>query len=294
MRFPARAQVATLAILVCAVVCCAGETQLCEISSGVWQPGMYWRYDTVSNYHTITGGNENEGTVVFLALARTSWLGLESWALAVVWRWVDGSNGMSLFDYRGPTTSVRWPLIVDALPGALTTSSRSELPVTMATEPLTYFDGPIRVERVSGPVESGVTPCCPGPEWLDGDPAAAVALETVTLIPGDTRQEVLPLLGESYLVRPIEYIWTGLSTRNVGEALWSPDLEWWVSAVGHEEWDDGSLALSYEVRLSEWGTHSSEELLRVLQEAIDEMASADRPSTDCLIRQLHALGISVE
>ncbi len=285
---------AALVVLALAAVCYPAEPTSCGVPPGVWQPGMYWTYETSSRYHTATGGNENEGTVMVLALARTSWLGLEAWALAVVWRWVDGTDGISLFNYRGPLgASVRWPLIADALPGALTTSSRFALPLALATEPLTYSSKPVRVERVSGSVEGGSVTGCSGPDWLEGETGADASVETVTLIPGEPRLEDT-ILGEDHTVNSIEYSWTGLSTRHVGEALWSPERQWWVSAAGHEERDDGSLVLDYQIQLSAWGVLDTEELAQVLESAMSAMAAAERPSTDCIRQQLQTLGLVAE
>jgi len=286
-----------LVVVVLGTACYPADPETCGMTTGVWQPGMYWTHEASSSYHTVTGCSKNEGTVMFLALARTSWLGLETWALAALWRWVDGANGISLFNYQGmPGSPVRWPLIADALPGALTTTSRSALTLTMATEPVTYSSGAVRVERVSGSVEGGsVAGCaqCSVPAWLEDAGETDFSLETLTLIPGDSVVGDV-CLARDYTLKPVKYEWTGLSVLHVGEALWSPNLEWWVSAEGHEEWDDGTPILDYQVELSACGVFDTTELLRVLETAVGEMAASKRPATDCIRHQLQTLGLVAE
>jgi hypothetical protein len=268
------------------------DADSCQPEPGTWQMGAYWRYNTSSQYNPVTGGRENKGDATFAVLGHTSWMGLEEWALAVFWKWVDGTRRVALFRYSGsPRFFVRWPLVADALAGAATTTSTSDLPLSLAMIPLTYTDQPVQVARESGAIDDEAVE---GEQWQDGqnDGGLSGTTETVTLSPGDPGDAVIG--GHTFLdAVPVDYTWSGRGIEHTGQALWSPELEWWVCATGFEE-QQGTKVLAYTTELVEWGKLEPTELQQLLQSSLDGMAAAGSPSTDCLRDQLRALGFDLK
>jgi hypothetical protein len=268
------------------------DTGSCQPEPGTWQTGAYWKYSTSSQYSPATGGRRNEGDVTFAVLGHDSWLGLEEWTLAAFWEWVDGTRRVGLFRHSGPPRFfVRWPLVVDTLPGAATTTSTSDLPLSLAMTPLTYANKPVQVVRTSGTVDDQLLACeqCPNEQT---DTTSLWTTETATLNPGAPRDVLIgthTFLGTV----PIDYTWTGRGLEHTGQALWSPELEWWVRATGFEE-QQGTKVLAYTTELAEWGQLEHTELRQLLQSSLQEMTAARIPWTNCLRDQLRALGFDLE
>jgi len=267
-------------------------TDSCQPDAATWQTGTYWKFDTSSQYSPVTGGRENEGAVTFAVLGHTSWMGMTDWALAVFWKWVDGIRRVALFRYSGsPQLFVRWPLIADALSGAATSTLASDLTLPLATAPLTYTDQPIQVVRTAGIAVDQSTECEQCNDERSDRPTQETA-ETLTLNPGAPGDAVVGT--RTFLdTIPVDYTWSGRGVEHVGQALWSPELEWWVRAAGFEE-QQGTKVLVYTTELVEWGTLERAELQQLLQSSLDEMAGVGSPWMDCLRDQLTALGFDLD
>ncbi|MBE0636844.1 hypothetical protein IH601_12675, partial [Candidatus Bipolaricaulota bacterium] len=82
-----------------------------------WSPGMFWTYQT--NVVERHDGLQTEGSMTFLVLTDAGCMPSDTWYLAVMTQWYDGSEIMITTSHSEALTLVpwrRWPQIVDFIP----------------------------------------------------------------------------------------------------------------------------------------------------------------------------------
>lgn len=243
-----------------------------------WTPGRYWTYQTIA----VGGGDgiRTEGTLTFLVLAGDGCSPSLTWFLAIITEWYDGTEIIttsSHSDRLTPSPWRRWPQIVNYIP------------------PKHLPDFLIRFRQAVG--SQGL------PWWYEEEKSLGIQMlrddgysESIALMELADDQITAPGYAFDDAVA-VEYEWIGRfeGTRHEsteGLAWWSPEVGWWVRAEGQER-SYGSLARSFEVVLTDWGTLSAEDMAERLEGALTSTAAIDPEYGDGLRGVLERWGIDL-
>jgi len=283
-----------LAIGLALVFAAAGPVVGQDGLSSLWTPGRFWNHSATVQFESMTGGREINALSQFIVLGKAStWLGVDTWALAVIREGSDGRRRLSLLRFEGaPAFSMRWPVIVDALPGVETQPSHSITPYLLSGSFLWPTDQPIQIERVDGTVYGDSGELFPMPEWLSETGYEKVTTESLTLIPGGLSEITTPA-GALESVQAVSYAWRGRSQVHTGEAHWSYEMGWWVLAEGSEGGIDGTVTFTYRTELLEAGQMDGAALAELLADVIDEMVRSSDSSVASIQSQIQALGLEL-
>lgn len=277
-----------LVVLIGAAV--RAQEEIPELQTTPWEIGMYWTYETVTRY---SGGSINKGPVTFVVLGKGDWLGVDRFVVGVIWEWYDRSKRVAAFEpLAWPSFILSWPPIVEFLSAAETTSSETGLTFALTQTSLALGSKPVHIERVIGSTGDDSPPAQQLPDWLSPELGTTPIVETVTLAVGEPA-ELAVSAGIFANATPVDYTWTGFHSRVAGRAWWSPDLAWWAHAEGREETEEGFLALSYTVTLTERGVLTAEKLADSLASAVQSMQSAGHFPTEWIRALLVRLGFDL-
>jgi len=264
-----------------------------EIPSGppptMWKAGTYWTYEATLSFQ---GGSTYRFPITLIVLDGDAHFGLEYRDLAGIYESYGGSEIVSVLRMIGPPEEyLRWPVILNLIPGA-TTSSISDLTRRAAAISVSFVGSPIRIER--GVEYTSETGFAPEEEWIPdwlGDEGSGFLREAITLIPGEPEGITTPA-GVFPDAIPVRYTWE-MMERNTGRAFWSGELQWWVYAEGGEERWDGSPLDSYTIALSSFGTLTEEEIVDRLSAALHSMEAADPEGAGWIRRFLKDEGLDI-
>jgi hypothetical protein len=236
-----------------------------------WEPGMYWTYDATTTYMDAWGRTET-GKVTLIVLGKDFVPDSGAWLLAGIRDWWSGGEMVSPVSVLGPPALyLRWPVLTNLLPKSDTMSFDSILAhhASMVPGP---GSRPYHLETVARPFSEAQI--VERPDWLDQELGPGETAESMTLIPGDAGELLLPS-GSFPEAAPVRYSLERGGESISGTAWWLPNLLAWGSVEGHEELLVGP-GYSYKVTLSEWGRLSEAEMTDRLRSALERMEPFDR------------------
>jgi hypothetical protein len=245
--------------------------------SSDWVPGMFWTYQT--DVVERRDGIRTEGSMTFLVLTDAGCMPSDTWYLAVMTQWYDGSEIMITTSHSEALTVVswrRWPQIVNFVPPKQLPDLLIQFRQSVASSGLPWF-----CEDTSMSVESRRED-----GWTESISLADLTPETVQAPAGSFDDAV-----------GIHYSWSGRLNgeeleANEGTAWWSMDVGWWVRAEGLEK-IMGYTARTYEIVLSNWGVLSNEDMRLRLANALTSTEAIDPELARGLRIVLDSIGVDV-
>jgi hypothetical protein len=256
--------------------------------TATWEPGMYWTYDA-----TLTWGRTQTSPMTLVIAAADPYFHFGAWAWVMVGIY-DQSSDIQLVTVKSilgaPQAYVRWPTVVDFLMAFEPVSPMPSIASSAASMPMSLENQPIRIETVSRAPSPRADECA-RVDWLDTTLSLWEVPETVTLIPRETTELVLPS-GTFPDSIPIEYE-RARGDRHSGVAWWVPELLCWGAAEGIETILYAEPVYEYKITLAEWGRWSEAEMTDRIRAALDSMKPLGADEANEMRTYLRSFGLDL-
>jgi len=243
----------------------------------VWEPGMYWTYETVST--DTSNYVSTPGSMTFILLAPGEGLLNHRWSVGVITEWADGSpilhpTSASELPSVACVPGLAWPVIVDHIPPSpiapLYGNLHSQLKVLWF--PWVLTEGALAFEAQ------------PREDVRESAELRVAGYESVNTPAGVFEESARSAFSWSVSVQSI-----GLSSME-GTAWWSQELQWWIRAEG--TLSDGGAPRSFEASLIDWGVLTPDELASELGGALSSTSRIDDEWAAGMADLLDQLGVS--